>query len=96
MQRRWEARIDGGESFFQVRDRFVPFIEQVVDRYRGSEAAVVCVAHGGIYRMMLPLVLNIEEAESFSRLNFDFTSFLVAAEAHGRLAAVEQDGRVLT
>jgi probable phosphoglycerate mutase len=92
IQRRWEARIDGGESFFQVRDRFVPFIEQVVDHYRGSESAVVCVAHGGIFWTMLPLVLNIDKAESFSRLNFDYTSFLVAEENCGKLVIVNQDG----
>ena len=31
--RRWERRIEGGESFYDVRDRFVPFIEGLVAQY---------------------------------------------------------------
>ena len=45
----WERRIDGGESFNDIRDRFVPFVEELVNRYKGTETNVACVAHGGVF-----------------------------------------------
>ena len=53
----YEQRIEGGESFLEVRARFVPFIEGLVTQYAATSAGIICVAHGGLYRMMLPLVL---------------------------------------
>jgi broad specificity phosphatase PhoE len=60
---RWEQRIEGGDSFLDVRDRFVPFIERVVAEHRGTDHNVVLVAHGGVYLIMLPLVLCNLSAE---------------------------------
>jgi 2,3-bisphosphoglycerate-dependent phosphoglycerate mutase len=58
VQRRdWERRIEGGESFNEIRDRFVPFVERLIAEYGESPANIVLVGHGGLYRCMLPLVL---------------------------------------
>jgi broad specificity phosphatase PhoE len=54
---RWEKRIEGGESFLDIKGRFVPFIESLVREYRGFPDGIVLVGHGGTYRCMLPLVL---------------------------------------
>lgn len=54
----WGERIAGGESFFDIQQRFVPFIEQLVQQYRQTQAHIVLVGHGGTYRCMLPLVLT--------------------------------------
>ena len=56
-QKDWERRIEGGESFIEIRDRFVPFIEQLIGEYGESLANIVLVGHGGLYRCMLSLVL---------------------------------------
>jgi broad specificity phosphatase PhoE len=53
----WERRIEGGESFIEIRDRFIPFIEGLIAEYGESAANIVLVGHGGLYRCMLPLVL---------------------------------------
>ena len=74
----WERRIEGGESFYDIRDRFVPFIEELVNRYKGTETNVVCVAHGGFYWMMLPVVLNNVTPELISRYGFEYTACIVA------------------
>src|SRR5262249_42192327 len=59
----WERRIEGGESFIDMRDRFVPFIEGLVATYRATADKVLLVSHGGLYRAMLPLVLtNVDTA----------------------------------
>jgi broad specificity phosphatase PhoE len=51
----FSARLAGGESFDDIRVRFVPFI----DRLRASPppGPVLLVGHGGTFRCMLPLIL---------------------------------------
>jgi probable phosphoglycerate mutase len=51
---RYECRIEGGESFEDVKNRFVPFIESLLRR--DSPGDVILVGHGGTYRFMLPLL----------------------------------------
>ena len=41
-----------------MRQRFVPFIEQLVGESEGSSQTLIAVGHGGLYRCMLPLVLS--------------------------------------
>ena len=55
---RWEERIEGGESFYDVRHRFEPFVEGLVAQYGETQTRVACVSHGGLYWTMLPLVLK--------------------------------------
>lgn len=57
---------EGGERFADVRGRFVPFVEGLVARHGASAEEVVCVAHGGLYWTMLPLVLVDVDAEAIA------------------------------
>jgi probable phosphoglycerate mutase len=54
----WGARIEGGESFLDIKQRFVPFIERLVQEHQSSADEIVLVGHGGTFCCMLPLVLN--------------------------------------
>jgi broad specificity phosphatase PhoE len=58
IHRRWESCIEGGESFVEIKGRFMPFIEDLMARHGDSEEVIVLVGHGGLYRCMLPLVLE--------------------------------------
>jgi broad specificity phosphatase PhoE len=60
----WERRIEQGESFLDIKERFVPFVERLVEEYEHSPENIVLVGHGGIYRCMLPLIL--------ANIDFDF------------------------
>jgi broad specificity phosphatase PhoE len=60
----WERRIEGGESFVDIRDRFVPFVESLVRRESLLSGGLALVGHGGTYRCMLPLI--------FSNIDFEF------------------------
>jgi broad specificity phosphatase PhoE len=72
-----EQRIEGGESFLEVRQRFVPFIEWLIQEYGQSQAHLVCVGHGGLYRMMLPLVLaNVDQAFITRQGGFGYTAWI--------------------
>src|SRR5205823_13269742 len=53
-----DNRIPEGESFNDIRARFVPFIESLVPAERNPDASVVLVGHGGLYLAMLPIILG--------------------------------------
>jgi 2,3-bisphosphoglycerate-dependent phosphoglycerate mutase len=52
-----ESRVPGGESFLDMRARFVPFVERLAAERERVGGDVLLIGHGGLYRCMLPLVL---------------------------------------
>ncbi len=94
-ERRWEQRIEGGESFYDIRERFVPFIEGLVNQYGSTKAGIVCVSHGGVYWMMLPLVLKNVDNELMARYGFDYTSCIVSEWRPAGLYCVEWNGHTI-
>jgi len=90
-QRR-EWRIPGGESFCDIRDRFVPFVEGLVAQYRGSDAALLCVSHGGVLSMMLPLVLANVDNDMVAQRGLANTVLIVSEPGPDGLRCVEWDG----
>ena len=95
IHKRWERRIEGGESFYDIRERFVPFIEGLVRQYGTTEQGVVCVSHGRIYHQMLPLVLKNVGHELISQHGFDYTTWIVAELRSEGLICVEWNGRLV-
>jgi broad specificity phosphatase PhoE len=92
--RRWEQRLEGGESFNEVRDRFVPFIDGLIQQYQDTEARLLCVGHGGLYWMMLPLVLrNIDTEFLYQLQGFPYTAMIVSELTPEGLVCVEWDGK---
>jgi broad specificity phosphatase PhoE len=63
-----DARIDGGESFHDIRARFVPFVAGLKGMYRHTDANLLLISHGGTLRCMLPLLVsNIDNASVLHR-----------------------------
>jgi probable phosphoglycerate mutase len=92
VHRRWERRIEGGESFFEIRGRFVPFIEHLMDAYRGSLQHVVLIGHGGLYRCMLPLVLENIDFGFAMQHPLGHTGYIEAEASGGKLVCIEWSG----
>jgi 2,3-bisphosphoglycerate-dependent phosphoglycerate mutase len=88
---RWERRIEGGESFYDVRDRFVPFIKGLVTQYGHTDANLLCVAHGGVLWMMLPLVLPNVNHDLMTKHGFGHTTFIVSELGRDDLRCVAWD-----
>jgi broad specificity phosphatase PhoE len=79
-----------GESFEQIRARFAPFVESLARG--GVGGGVLLVGHGGVYRLMLPLVLpNITESLTRER-GFPNTAVVVAEGDGAGLRCVEWCG----
>ena len=91
---RWDQRSKGGESFHDVRARFEPFIQGLAARHADTDAELVCVSHGGIYSVMLTVVLKDVNRDVIARHGgFGYTSCVVAEMRPEGLFAVEWNGQ---
>ena len=89
-RQRWDQCIEGGETFYDVQERFVPFIDRLVQQYAQSDANLLCVAHGGLYWMALPSVLaNVDTAFIEAHGGFDYAALVVAELGPDGLRCVE-------
>ena len=76
--RRWEQRIEGGESFLDMQARFVPFIAGLLAADDLRDSNLVLIGHGGLYLSMLPLVLDNVDHEFASRQQIPNTGYGLA------------------
>jgi broad specificity phosphatase PhoE len=87
-----DARRDGGESFNDMRARFVPFLDEVVQTYGDSDANILLVAHAGIFHAMLPSVLaNVDYAFGSQHI-LGNAALVVAEQRDGALVCLSWDG----
>jgi 2,3-bisphosphoglycerate-dependent phosphoglycerate mutase len=62
-RQKWDSCADGGESFLDIKARFVPFVDSLIAEYGQTGEHLLLVGHGGLFISMLPLVLtNVEPA----------------------------------
>jgi broad specificity phosphatase PhoE len=73
----WERKIEGGESFLDIRRRFEPFVEGLLATYP-ADASLLLVGHGGLYFCMLPQVLSNVSFETAASLPFPNTGIVLA------------------
>ncbi len=59
-----DEKVEGGESFNDIKRRFLPFIEHLIDEHGAEEVSVLAISHGGLYMLMLPEILD--------NVDFDF------------------------
>ncbi|MFN8530822.1 MAG: histidine phosphatase family protein [Anaerolineae bacterium] len=78
IHQRYDQRIDGGESFHDIRARFIPFINGLIEQFGATNARIVCIAHGGLYWMMLPLILKNIDTDFIRRSQFAYTACITA------------------
>jgi probable phosphoglycerate mutase len=88
-----ESKIPGGESFVEIRQRFVPFIEALVAQGRGTGERMALVGHGGLYTAMLPVVLSNVSVDFAFRQLFPHTAYVLGVTDADGLHCVEWCGR---
>jgi len=91
VHRQLDHKMPGGESFLEIRDRFVPFIEKLVRQGRPDQA-VVLVSHGGLYGAMLPAILDNVDYALVARLGFPYTCIVVAESSPDGLRCIAWGG----
>jgi broad specificity phosphatase PhoE len=87
-----ERKIPGGESFVEIRERFVPFIAALVSQGRGMDEHIALVGHGGLYTAMLPVVLSNVSADVAFRRPFHHTAYVLGVTDADGLRCVEWCG----
>ena len=85
--RDWDARIEGGESFEQIRARFVPFVESLLASPRPGP--VLLLGHGGTFHCMLPIMLSNVTFEHVVEHGMGHTSVVIAEQRAEGLVCVQ-------
>lgn len=77
-----------GESYLDIRARFVPFIDSLVRDERYFNATLALVSHGGLFNAMLPEVISNLPREALFERPFSNCGYAIAeARPDGTLAA---------
>ncbi len=99
--RRWmehndlDARIEGGESYNDIKARFMPFIGKLEEKYRDTESNVLLISHGGTLRCMLPLLFsNVDNAFAMPR-HIGYTSSVITELRDGEWVCLRWGDEVL-
>jgi broad specificity phosphatase PhoE len=90
--RDYEFKIVDGESFYDMRKRFEEVVSRILVEYGGTSSEIVCISHGGIYSVMLPLIISNITPEMVVNIGFEYTSCIVVEERAGGLVGVEWNG----
>ncbi len=64
-QQDYHQSLPGGESFQDLINRFLPFLNTLQQQYSNPNMALLFVGHGGLYRCIIPYI--------FTNLTYDFT-----------------------
>jgi broad specificity phosphatase PhoE len=90
-----DSRMPSGESFREIQERFLPFIEKLVRSGESSRRSVVLVGHGGLYVAMLPAVFRNVDLAFARQHNFPHTAYAVAETRSDGLYCVSWCGMSL-
>jgi len=87
----YDHKMPGGESFNEIRARFVPFIQNLI-RDGNPDEEVVLVGHGGLYGCMLPVVFRNVPENILSRYGFANTGYALGETRPEGLICLEWCG----
>src|SRR5918996_2165781 len=58
----YQRKPEGGECFLDIQNRFLPFVKALTHDGLDTDNHILCVGHGGLFQLMLPLVLtNVDD-----------------------------------
>ena len=80
---------DGGENFLEIRDRFLPFINSLTLEGLHTDQHILSVGHGGLFQLMLPLVLTNVDDLFVGSHGIKHTDCVVAEQQPGGLVCLQ-------
>jgi probable phosphoglycerate mutase len=89
---RYDSRIAGGESYDDLRARFVPLIDRLVNEHGESDHNLLVITHGSLLYMMLPLVLTNIDLASVGEYPMPNTAVIRAEKRANGLVCLEWNG----
>ncbi len=96
VQRKLHNRIEGGESFHDLRARFVPFVARMSAAHGDTDHDILLVTHGSLLYLMLPLVLTNIDAATVSDYPMPNIAVIIAEKRAIGLVCLEWCGVKLT
>lgn len=88
----YDARIEGGESFNDLRARFGPFLDRALAEYDHTSEAVLVITHGMLIYTMLSITLANAEATFAAWRPIPNTGTIIVERQPGGLICVEWCG----
>jgi broad specificity phosphatase PhoE len=85
----WDVRIEQGESFLDMKQRFIPFIQELLHQADQTEEKILLIGHGGLYACMLPLILQNVSFAVAATYPFPNTTYVLAESRPTRLVGLE-------
>jgi broad specificity phosphatase PhoE len=86
LEGKFDSRIEGGESFSDLRARFVPFIDRLVAEHGSTDHNLLLITHGSLLYLMLPLVLTNIDLASVGEYPMPNTGIIITEECvHGQV-----------
>jgi broad specificity phosphatase PhoE len=89
LNQNWQRCPDQGESFLDIKQRFLPFIETLAQDGCFANAHTLLVGHGGLFKLMLPLILNNINASFVSTQGINHTDCITAEFQSGGFRCVQ-------
>jgi probable phosphoglycerate mutase len=91
-RKKLDSKIPGGESFIDIQERFVPFIDTLLQGGRNSDEELVLVGHGGLYICMLPVIFQNVDHEFAVQHGYPNTGYALGETQPGGLYCTEWCG----
>jgi broad specificity phosphatase PhoE len=88
----WDERMPGGESFNDLRLRFLPFIDRLVTGSSHHPGDFILVGHGGLFFNMLPLVMGNINRQEINLYGFPNTGYVIGEVRPEGLTCLEWCG----
>lgn len=89
LHRSYLRKPEGGESFLEIRNRFIPLIEELTRDGSAHDAHILLVGHGGLFQLMLPLLLTNVDI-SFARSHgMGHTDTILAEQGQSGLVCLQ-------
>ena len=95
-QKQFDSKMPGGESLNDIKNRFIPFIDQLILDGGNSDSNILLVAHGGLYMAMLPIILKNIDFSFALEHGFPYTGCVLAETRPGGLYCLSWGGIDLT
>jgi broad specificity phosphatase PhoE len=81
LHKHWHRKPAQGESFMDISNRFLPFIARFTQDGIRTDSYIVLIGHGGLFRLMLPLVLTNIDQQFVHEHGIGHTTCIIA-ESH--------------
>ncbi len=91
-EHRHEARIEGGESYRDIRDRLLPWVTNLLETSHANDVPLL-VSHGGTLCCVLPLLLENVDQAAVTKNGLSYTGMIEAEVAQDRLRCVAWNGQ---